>query len=73
MSSQTPSAATLKKDNKQGSDYLAAQSTFVAIATLAVLIRIYVRTFVVKKFGLDDAAIILAMVVLHLNAKDISS
>ena len=48
--------------NPGGTSYLATQSTFVAIATLLVLIRVYVRTFVVKKCGLDDAAVCLALV-----------
>ena len=56
------SAKPPKQGNEGGPAYIATQSTFVAIATLVVLIRIYVRTFVVKKFGLDDAAISLAMV-----------
>ena len=48
--------------NQGGTAYLATQSTFVAIATLLILIRVYVRTIVVKKFGLDDAVIVLALV-----------
>lgn len=41
------------------------QSTFVAIASLLVFIRVYVRTVVVKRFGLDDAVIVLALVSTH--------
>ena len=44
------------------SDYLVVQSTFVVVATVLVLVRAYVRTTIVRKFGLDDAVICLALV-----------
>lgn len=58
-SSQTPPPAdpSLKEG---GVNYLVTQSRFVAIATLLVLARVYVRVIVVKQFGLDDAVIVLA-------------
>ena len=45
-----------------GAAYLTTQSIFVAVATLLVVVRIHVRSFVVKKFGLDDAVVVLALV-----------
>ena len=48
--------------SRGGAAYLATQSIFVGIATLLVVVRIHVRSFVVEKFGLDDAVIVLALV-----------
>lgn len=62
MATTSTAASSSGPSNKGGTAYLAIQSTFVAIATLLSLIRVYVRTIVVKKFGLDDAAILLALV-----------
>lgn len=58
-SSQAPPSSD-PSPKKGGVNYLITQSTFVAIATLLVLTRVYVRAIVVKKFGLDDAVIVLA-------------
>ena len=38
----------------RGPQLLAVASTFVAAATLALVLRIYVRSWVVKSFGVDD-------------------
>lgn len=62
MATTSKAASSSDPNNTGGTAYLATQSTFVAIATLLVLIRVYVRTIVVKKFGLDDAIIVLALV-----------
>lgn len=62
MATTSKAASSSDPSNKGGTAYLATQSTFVAIATLLVLIRVYVRTIIVKKFGLDDAVIVLALV-----------
>lgn len=62
MATKSTAASSSDSGNKGATTYLATQSTFVAIATLLVLIRVYVRTIVVKKFGIDDAVIVLALV-----------
>ncbi len=48
----------IRPKQKGGTAYLATQSTFLAIATPLALIRVYVKSIVVKKFGLDDAVIV---------------
>lgn len=62
MSTSSTNTSSAGKGNNGGSAYIATQSIFVAIATLVVFVRIYVRSFVVKKFGIDDAAVVLALV-----------
>lgn len=62
MATTSKAASSSDPSNKGGTAYLATQSTFVAIATLLVLIRVYVRTVVVKSIGLDDAVIVLALI-----------
>ena len=62
MATTSKPAPSSDPSNKGGTAYLATQSTFVGIATLLVLVRVYVRTIVVKKFGPDDAVIVLALV-----------
>ncbi|KAL8747804.1 MAG: hypothetical protein Q9190_000348 [Brigantiaea leucoxantha] len=61
MASSSQALSSADPSLKQGGiNYLITQSTFVAIATLLVLTRVYVRSIVVKKFGFDDAVIVLA-------------
>lgn len=62
MATASKAASSSGPSSNGGNAYLATQSTFVAIATLLVLTRVYVRTIVVKQFGLDDAVIVLAVV-----------
>lgn len=62
MAMTSKNASSSSSINRGGAAYLATQSIFVAIATLLVLTRVYVKTIVVKKFGLDDAVIVLALV-----------
>ena len=62
MATTSKNASSSDSSHDGNIAYLATQSTFVVIATLLVLTRVYVKTIVVKKFGLDDAAIILALV-----------
>ena len=62
MATTSSNASSSKSSDKGGTAYLVAQSVIVAIATLLVLTRVYVKTIVVQKFGLDDAVIILALV-----------
>ena len=61
MSTASEAASSSDSSKKGGTAYLATQSIFVAIAALLVLIRVYVRSIVVKKFGLDDAVVVLAL------------
>lgn len=44
------------------SNYVIVQSTFVGLATVLVAMRVFVRTVVVKRFGLDDTIMVLALV-----------
>ena len=63
MASSSQALSSADPSLKQGGiNYLITQSTFVAIATLLVLTRVHVRSLVVKKFGFDDAIIVLAWV-----------
>lgn len=62
MATASKNASSSDSSHNGGTAYLATQSIFVAIATILVLTRVCVRTIVVKKFGLDDAVIILALV-----------
>lgn len=59
----TTSKAALSSDSSSngGTAYIATQSTLVAVATLLVLIRVFVRAIVIKHFGIDDAIILLAL------------
>jgi hypothetical protein len=40
----------------------AVPAVFLSIACLTVILRCYVRLFVVKAFGVDDGAMVLSMV-----------
>lgn len=62
MATTSKTASSSNSSNKGGTAYLATQSIFVAIATLLVVTRVYVKTIVVKKLGLDDAVIVLALI-----------
>lgn len=44
----------------------AVAAVFMSIACVAVLLRIYVRGFLIKAFGWDDATMVIAMVGLAL-------
>lgn len=62
MATTTKAASSSGPSDKGYIAYLVTQSTFVAIASLLVFIRVYVRTVLVKRFGIDDVVIILALV-----------
>lgn len=62
MAPTSKAAPSSDPSDKRGTAYLVIQSTFVAIATLLILIRVYVRIVVVRNFGLDDTFIVLALV-----------
>ena len=61
-SSNAASSTSHAANSKVASGWLAAQSTFVAIAALLVFVRIYVRSIIIKKVGLDDILIVIALV-----------
>lgn len=42
--------------------FLAVQSSFLAVATLSVLARFYVRSTIIKNIGLDDIFIVIGLV-----------
>lgn len=55
-------ASSSDQSSKGGTAYLATQSTFLAIATILAMIMVYVRSIVVKKSGVDDTVVVLALV-----------
>lgn len=61
-SSNAPPSTSHAANSKVASGWLAAQSTFVAIGALLVFTRIYVRSIIIKKIGLDDILIVIALV-----------
>ena len=62
MATTSSNASSSNSSDKGETTYLVTQSISVAIATLLVLTRVYVKTIVVQKFGLDDSVIVLALV-----------
>lgn len=46
----------------RGREALACSTVFTCLATVLVAIRIYTRAFMVKQMGLDDYAILVALV-----------
>ena len=63
MATSSAAPAVSPRPNPGGTNYLATEVPFVSIATLLVVTRIYVRTVIVRKPGLDDALIVLATVI----------
>jgi hypothetical protein len=53
--------STTSKDDRSLEVKVVA-AVFVAIASVTVILRCYVRLFVVKAFGWDDGAMVIAMV-----------
>ena len=53
--------ATLPDDDK-GPSILSATAAMTALATLAVCLRMYVRTRIVRSVGMDDYVMLLALV-----------
>ena len=49
-------------DRNRGAAIIATQAVFVAIGTVLVLARLYIRSHVIRKFGLDDLFILLGLV-----------
>lgn len=49
------------------SAFIAIQSISIAVGSLLVLARVYVRSNIVKKIGLDDFFIVIGLVNKHLN------
>lgn len=46
----------------RGPELFAVATTFVSLAAITVILRVYVRVFLVKAFGWDDAWMIVALV-----------
>lgn len=61
-SSNATSSSSAGADRMVDSVWLATQSTSVAIGTLLVLTRIYIRSIIIKKIGLDDMFIVIGLV-----------
>ena len=61
-SSNAPPSSSSGTNSKLAASWLATQAVFVAIASLLVLARIYVRSIVIKKIGIDDILIVIALV-----------
>jgi hypothetical protein len=55
-------AVPLPPDHNRGPEILAVCGGFVALALVAVLLRIWIRAFMVKSLGADDYVMIGAMV-----------
>jgi hypothetical protein len=49
-------------DNDRSVEVTAVAAVFMSVATVAVLLRCYVRGFLIKAFGWDDAVMVVAMV-----------
>ena len=49
-------------DRNRGSSIMITETIFVAIGTVLVLARLYVRSRVIKSLGLDDLLIVLGLV-----------
>ena len=52
-------------DRHRGDAVLITEAIFVAISTVLVLLRFYVRYFIKPKVGLDDVFIVPGLVLLH--------
>ena len=52
-------------DRNRADAVLVTETVFVAISTVLVLLRFYVRYFIKRKVGLDDMFIVPGLVVLH--------
>lgn len=64
MATQGPALPPLPSngDRNRGAAIVATQAIFVAIGTALILARLYVRTVVIRKFGLDDLVILLGLI-----------
>ena len=51
---------------RRGNAMLITETLFVAIGTVLVLVRFYVRAYIKRKVGLDDAFILPGLVSMHL-------
>ena len=49
-------------DHNRGSSILVTETIFVAIGTVLVLARLYVRSRIIRSLGLDDLFIVLGLV-----------
>ena len=53
------------KDHNRGTEFLAVFGTGTAVATIAVLLRMWVRARIIRKIGADDWIVLVSLV----NAK----
>ena len=60
-------AAPQYKDESYAPELLAIHGTFCGVAILSVLLRLYVRVFMLKSVGIDDYIIVAASVSLIQN------
>ena len=59
-------------DRNRGPALATTTISLVVLATIFVLVRLYVRSRVVKQLGMDDAFIVMALVsITHLVSSDI--
>ena len=75
MASNSTSAATAVIEIAQyrlhPREFVAVPATFIALATVAVSLRVYVRAAMLKTFGVDDWLLLLAFVSLSChNSED---
>ena len=56
-------------DDSRSKAILSVTSVFFAISVVSVFLRVFVRTRVVRAFGWDDIAMVLAMVGLAISSK----
>jgi len=59
---QAAPAATQYKDESYAPNLLAIHGTFCGVALLSVILRLYVRIFMLKSVGLDDYLMVAAAV-----------
>lgn len=48
--------------NDRSTEVMAVAAVFMAVASVTVILRCYVRLLIVKAFGWDDAVMVIAMV-----------
>lgn len=61
--STTTIVTTLPNESYKGQTaFTIVEALFLAIATLLVSLRVYVRTMIVRGYGLDDTFMVLALV-----------
>lgn len=72
-SNKVSAPAIILPSTNESAAFLAIQSTFVGVATLLVLARIYVRSTIIKNAGVDDLFIVIGLVSNHLELQVFTS